>query len=172
MKSIQGLLVSSLTIAGFLLAGTLAKADPLSVVFTPEAFQTGIGGETLTFDVDVTNISSSEIVNFNSDSLNINPAGNDLVTNDEFFANSPTSLNPGDSYEYEAFTVFIPAGTPIGLYEGSYEILGGPTYSDFGVVGSANFDVNLTPEPTSFLLLGTGLLALAVIARRKIVSHF
>ncbi len=43
MKSLRNSLVLSLTVAGLLLAGTTAKADPLSLTITP-AYQTGVDG--------------------------------------------------------------------------------------------------------------------------------
>jgi hypothetical protein len=168
MKKFGSLPFLSLTIVGLLLAATAANADPLSLTFT-QALQSGVGGDTLTFDVSVINNSPTEVVNFNSDSLNISPVGNDLVTNDEFFANSPFFLNPGDSSEYEAFTVFIPDGTAPGLYEGSYVIEGGPTDSDFDEVGAATFDVNVTPEPSSIFLMLTGMAGLAGTLRRRLI---
>jgi hypothetical protein len=167
MKRLGSLRLLSLTIVGLLLAATAANADPLSLTFTPAASQSGEDGETLTFDVTAINNSLTDVVNFNSDSLNINPVGNDLAPNDEFFANAPFFLNPGDSSEYEAFTVFIPDGTPAGLYTGSYVILGGPTDSDFDEVGSADFDIQVTPEPSSLLLLLTGMAGLAGTLRRR-----
>jgi hypothetical protein len=157
-----------LTIVGLLLAATAANADPLSLTFT-QSSQSGVGGDTLTFDVTAINNSLTEVVNFNGDSLNINPVGNDLVTNDEFIANSPFFLDPGDSSEYEAFTVFIPDGTLPGLYTGSYVIEGGPTDSDLGEVGTVDFDVQVTPEPSSLVLLLTGIAGLAGTVRRRMV---
>jgi hypothetical protein len=37
-------------------------------------------------------------------------------------------------------------------------------------VGSANFDIQVTPEPPGFLLLATGLLALGFLVRRKLIA--
>jgi len=174
MKNVRSLLVISLTIACFLAAAEIANADPLSVTFTNNGYQSGVGGETLTFNVSVINNSSTDVVNLNSDSLNINP--NALVVNDEFFANAPYSLDPGSDALYEAFTVFIPNGTPIGMYDGQYQILGGATDSDFGEVGTGTFDVEVTgsvvPEPSTLVLLVTGLAGLGAMASRKRATSF
>ncbi len=130
-------------------------------------------GQTLTFDVNVLNTSSTETINLDSDDLNIAPAGNDLVTSDEFIANAPFFLNPageaGDFASYEAFTVFIPNGTPDGIYGGSYVIEGDAGGAEFEV-GSGTFFVNVAPEPSSLVLAGTGLLLIGILTRRRLVA--
>jgi hypothetical protein len=71
------------------------------------------------------------------------------------------------------FNVDIPEETPLGLYTGSFEILGGGDPSDdTDVAGSANFDASVTPEPPNFLLFGAGMLALALAGRKRPASHF
>jgi hypothetical protein len=59
------------------------------------------------------------------------------------------------------FTVFIPLSTPLGLYNGSFDMLGGPGANDQTVLAAAAFQVNVvsgtaTPEPASGLLFLIG----------------
>ncbi len=67
-------------------------------------------------------------------------------------------MGAGDSYTGLLFIVTVPPGTPQTLYEGNFEITGGYNDSDDFELGSADFDVNVTPEPSSLSLLGLGLL--------------
>jgi hypothetical protein len=155
MKSLKNSLLLSLAASGLLLAATAAKADPLSLTITP-VFQTGTDGGMLTFDATLTDINPTEAVYLNSD---ITTLSGPLVLDDSpFFNNFPLFLDPGGSFTAELFTVFIPNGTPDGLYTGTFNILGGSPSDFTDVVASANFDVGITPEPTSFVLLLTGLL--------------
>lgn len=164
MKSLRNSLMF-LTVAGLLLTGPNAKATTLSLTIT-QAFQAGSDGELLTFDATVTDTAATGTVYLNSDSTTL--SGPLLLDDSPFFNNFPLSMNPGDSFTGELFTVSIPLGTPQGLYPGTFEILGGGP-SDFNdVIASANFNVFVTPEPANAVLLLSGLLMIGLVGFREV----
>lgn len=159
--------VLSLVSVAFLLAGTAAKADPLTVVLL-SPYQNGAAGSTLTFEASVFN-DTGQTIYLNGDSPSIDSP---LTLDDSPYNNNfPLSLGAGDNFTGELFDVNIPTGTAVGLYAGDFAITGGFDSSDTAVVGSANFNVNITPEPPSLVLLATGLmssLAAFEVRRRRL----
>lgn len=159
MKSLRARLALSLTVAAFLLAGVAAKADPLTIDLTTP-FQTG-ATDVFAFYGTITNTSNHTV---NLDGIDVN-IGSPLVgDNSPCNDNCPFTLGAGDSYTGLLFDIDVPAGSALGLYAGQFDITG--EYG--GIVGDANFDVNVTPEPSSYLLLGTGLLGLGWVVRRRL----
>jgi hypothetical protein len=162
MKSLRNLLLPSLTIVGFLLAGTAAKADSLTITLA-QPYQTGGSYDTLDFYATITN-NSSQTAYLNGDDFTI---ASPLVLDDSpFDSNFPLTLGAGDSATGLLFTVTIPNLATLGLNEGNFEITGGHYNSNEEyVLGSANFDVVATPEPSSLSLLAIGLFSGLVVLR-------
>lgn len=151
MKSSRNLPVMPLAIACLLLAGTAANAGTLSInLIAP--FQSG-AENVFAFTATVTNTSGS-IVYLNADAFSVDSP---LTLDDNPFALYPLSLGPTSSYTGLLFNVDVPPGTPVGVYTGSFEILGSSNPSDTTTVaGSAVFNVAATPEPSSMILLLIG----------------
>jgi PEP-CTERM motif len=165
MKSLKRILVMSLTTASILLASTAAKADgyPLTITLD-EPFQAALNAGTFDFTGTIVNTSGST-VNLGGDSFTLN--GPLSANDDGFNNNAPFTLSAsGTSGDIDLFTITIAPGTATGLYTGVFDILDGNT-----VVGQVDFDVDLTPEPGTLLLLGTGLLALAGLARWRLPKN-
>jgi hypothetical protein len=99
------------------------------------------------------------------DSDTITPLSPDFTIIDQFFANVPVSLDSGtDSGPIDLFDVQL--GTPpLGLYTGSYVL-----FQSEAIVGTADFSIQVVPEPSTFLLLGATLVPLAInrVRRRRV----
>ena len=174
MKRFRNLLILSLAVVSLLMVGTAAKADTLTLTLA-SPYQTSSISDLFSFTgtiaytaADATN-DGSVTEYLNGDSL-IGDAG--LTLDDSpFLTNAPLTMNPGDSWTGLLFTATAPPyGLGSNFYTGTFSILGGPNSSAGGTLASEDFNIQVTPEPTSFMLLGTGLMAFAGLARRKLLA--
>jgi hypothetical protein len=83
--------------------------------------------------------------------------------NNWFFIDANSSLDVGP---VELFSVLVPVDAPLGIYHGTFTILGGAGLSDGENLGSAEFDITVTPEPQPALLLGIPA-GLALLLRKR-----
>jgi PEP-CTERM motif len=144
-----------------MLLPTSAFANSIAVTFSVNPIQVGQGWTTLTGTIAAPAGNTGTVL-INGDSFSI---GSPLSADDTtFILNSPTSLASGASWTGGLISIFVPSGTPIGIYSGYFTVIGGVLQSSGDDLGSADFNVLVTPEPTSIMLLGTGILGIA--ARR------
>jgi len=149
------------------LSAALAHADTVTFTLTnPTQNISGQTGGTLTYEVTATaSASNGGAVFLNGDSFNV---GAPLTVDDsDFFANAPFFLTPGASSIFDMFAVTVPAGTLPGDYSGFFTVLGGVDGNASDTLGTVNFVTVVTPEPGSFILLGTGLAGVLTTLKRK-----
>jgi len=135
-----------------------ANADELSVNLDSSTL-TGLPGDTLMFTGTLTN-NTSDTLFINSDSFTFDIAG--ALDDSPFLLNAPISLDGGvTSSDFEMFDIDIPPGQGTGAYMGSFTVLGGVDGNAQDNLGTASFEVDVVPEPASYLLFGSALAMLA-----------
>jgi hypothetical protein len=144
----------------------IASASPLTFTLQ-SALLNGAPGDTLTFIGTAMN-ATGITQNLNSDSFTLQSP---LIFNDSlYFDTWPLQLTNSQAFGPQGlFTVSVPLSTSLGLYNGSFDILGGAGINDQNVLATATFQVNVipgtaTPEPATGLLF---IMGGAIIALRR-----
>lgn len=150
------------------LSSAVAYADTITLTLNNPTQMTAPVGATFLFNATISAPSTNKAnVFLNGDDFTVSSP---LTLDDtDFFLNFPAFLNPGQSVTDVLFAVNIPAG-PVGLFPGSFTLLGGSDGAAQNILASGNFQVVATPEPFTFLLILTGLSGLTVVRLRRSLS--
>jgi hypothetical protein len=153
----------TLMLAAFFMLPVAAHADPLLIPYsaTVTPGQTFTLGEWIYIDP-----SAAGTVYFNYDSFTIDSP----ITLDDtpFVTSFPLSAQPGETAQGNIFTILVPAVIAPGLYTGSFSIFGGYDLSSTDELTRVQIALTVpgesaVPEPGTWVLLATGLGALAVV---------
>lgn len=170
---------TALTLSMFVLAilvlVPLASADTINLTLaTP--IQSGMAGDTLSFTATTTAVSDKlGPVYLVSDSAGITGPSSLTVDDTPFFLNFPLVMSAGDTYTDTLFTVALPADLLPGVYTGYFTILGGLNADSNSVLATADFTINAlspVPEPSTYVLMATGLGALMFVGFTRRRSAF
>lgn len=161
------LTLSMLVLTAALLLSVPASADSIDLTLA-NPLQVAGQGSTVTFTATVNApATNSSTIYLNSDSFIVDAP---LALDDSgFLLTFPLFMNPGDTYTGVLFTVNVPLSAPLGVYNGSFQILGGGDGGTLDPISTVvPFQVTVVPEPGSLMLLGTGALGLFGVVRRKL----
>jgi hypothetical protein len=144
MKAIRFLLT------GVLLSAAASQISAATIFFSFDSSVLMSSGGTVTFFGTLTNTGSARAY-LTGDSWTFPLPVDDTA----FFTTVPSELAAGESTSGALFDVMVPEGTALGLYTGTFEILGGDSPGAQMVLASESFGVQVVPEPSSFLLVAS-----------------
>jgi len=160
----QKLAIALTALLALAVSSAAAYADSISLTLT-NAHEVAHDSQTIsyaaTLSAPITNLGD---VYLNFDSFNIDSP---LILDDSDFLNVAAFLAPGASWTGDLFTVTVPWNAALGTYAGSFSLIGGANGASGDLLATAQFGTTVTPEPSSFLLLGTGLVVGWVAFKRK-----
>jgi hypothetical protein len=154
----------TLLLSALCLVASGAVAAPISFNFT-SSLQTTVPGSNVTFSATVAETGGTTTF-LNGDTVTF-PL---FVDDTAFFLNFPAALAPFQSVTAPIFTVLVPAGTPLGLYSGTFELLGGASAATFDSLASQTFAVDVVPEPATATLFLCGTAVMCMLRRARVTN--
>jgi hypothetical protein len=170
MRSFKALLIAAVTVATLAVP---AFADTITLTLLNPA-QDIAAGQTVTFNATLSaSIGNTGDVFLNQDSINAaNGVDSSLIIDDsDFFGNFPISISPGGSITDALFTI-TNTGSITRAYTGSFVLFGGADGDSFDTLANVSFGsptiVSAVPEPSSLLMIGTGVAGLVSFGKRRL----